>query len=286
MALVFHLPQRAALPTHLQSQVIMANSPQGNQAKNLYFALCRLTNSADALREVAKGVQHLYEKQGAAQDDDWDVAFSGAELSDDRLTWPLVIRAARYRLDAWWKAWDDTNRAFAALPFEMFDDATVPVAQRWKTRLRRALNNAEGFVHLAMPVYQGDELNRATKMFVHLQINAGVSCVESYFDRWAKDISVIADFINELRACLQCDCDNQAEPSGDANQDSLIRIERSIPQYDPASDDWISNRSTARLLGVETETLANRRHKKRETKSEDGSYGCHDRVCFWRKRGE
>jgi len=76
------------------------------------------------------------------------------------------------------------------------------------------------------------------------------------------------------------------EPRSDEEDATLDKLNSEIPPFDEGSENWISNKTAARLLGVETETLANHRSRgpKREIAGE--SSGLHNGWCFWRKRGK
>ena len=66
----------------------------------------------------------------------------------------------------------------------------------------------------------------------------------------------------------------------------LNRLNESIPALDDGSDDWILSRAAAKLLGIETETLANHRSLGQNNMLESESYGLHaNGACFWRKDG-
>jgi hypothetical protein len=70
--------------------------------------------------------------------------------------------------------------------------------------------------------------------------------------------------------------------TGSVTLDSLAPT---IPALDESSEDWISSKVAAKLLGVETETLANHRYAGTKDKRDNEEYGLHDEGCFWRKRG-
>ena len=66
----------------------------------------------------------------------------------------------------------------------------------------------------------------------------------------------------------------------------LKALETSISPLDDASDDWISGKSVAHILGIKTtKTLTNRRHQGVKGKRGGEAFGLHDIGCFWRKRG-
>jgi hypothetical protein len=80
--------------------------------------------------------------------------------------------------------------------------------------------------------------------------------------------------------------EKRSETGGEETEASLVHLEKIIPNYDPVSKDWISNKTMAKHLGVNIETLANHRTKRGIKGSRQGeSFGLHEVGCFWRKAG-
>lgn len=65
----------------------------------------------------------------------------------------------------------------------------------------------------------------------------------------------------------------------------LEQLNQEIPLLDEASENWISNKAAAKLLGSDTETVANHRYSGQKNACGDDAYGLHDQGCFWRKQG-
>jgi len=75
-------------------------------------------------------------------------------------------------------------------------------------------------------------------------------------------------------------------PGLDREAGALDKLNSEIPPFDEGSENWISNKTAARLLGVETETLANHRGRGLKRESAGETFGLHNDWCFWRKRGK
>lgn len=82
------------------------------------------------------------------------------------------------------------------------------------------------------------------------------------------------------------DPDSANRRPSEAQAAALKKLAAETPPLDEGSEDWISSKVAAIRLGVDIETLANRRSRglKRQTESE--TFGVHDDWCFWRKRGK
>ncbi|MFQ5733038.1 MAG: hypothetical protein ACE5KM_13940 [Planctomycetaceae bacterium] len=71
-----------------------------------------------------------------------------------------------------------------------------------------------------------------------------------------------------------------------ALDERLNELSQEILPIDDEPDDWISNKSTAGLLGVVPKTLSNRRSAGAKLEGETESCGVHNEYCFWRKVGK
>jgi hypothetical protein len=104
--------------------------------------------------------------------------------------------------------------------------------------------------------------------------------------------SALDDVVNASVAAIDVllaltDIDAGKEGGTEDNKDSHIleRLNSEIPTLDDTSEDWISNKAAAKLLGSRTETIANHRHSGLKAEGDDEAYGLHDKYCFWRKQG-
>jgi hypothetical protein len=95
---------------------------------------------------------------------------------------------------------------------------------------------------------------------------------------------VVSEIATVRREVCKTPSDGESTQPDIAGIDCLDELAAKIPELDD-SEDWITNRAAAKLLGVDTETVANRRSKGDKRKSDGVSYGQHDSYCFWRKRG-
>ena len=68
--------------------------------------------------------------------------------------------------------------------------------------------------------------------------------------------------------------------------DNLEQLDKEIPAYAPASEDWVSNKVAASILGVKTKSLTNRRHEGTSGERGNERYGLHNQGLFWRSHGK